>query len=52
MAGLRAFEEVGRRVKETLSDRVEWFSFDELLQHILNNKEAYRELPVSMERID
>lgn len=52
MAGLRAFEEVGRRVKETLSERVEWFSFDELLEHILNNKEIYRELPVSMERID
>ena len=52
MAGLRAFEEVGRRIKETLLDRVEWYSFDELLEHIVNNKDSYRELPVSMEKVD
>jgi hypothetical protein len=52
MAGLRAFEEVGRRVKETLSDRVEWYSFHDLLEHIVANKDAYRELPVSMEKVD
>jgi hypothetical protein len=52
MAGLRAFEEVGRRINEHLLDRVEWFSFDELLAHIVANKDSYREKPISMEKVD
>ena len=40
--GLAALDEVGKRIKEHLSDRVEWVSFEELLQEVVNNKEQYR----------
>ncbi len=36
--GLRALDEVGRRVQATLSDRVEWMSFEQLLQLVMQNK--------------
>ena len=52
MTGLRAFEEVGRRINEHLLDRVEWVSFDELLERIVNDKDNYRERPISMEKVD
>ena len=52
MTGLRAFEEVGRRINRHLLDRVEWYSFDELLEMIVNNKESFRDLPISMEKVD
>ena len=39
--GLRVLEEVGRRVKEHLSERVEWMTFEEILNMVMQNKEAY-----------
>lgn len=39
--GLRALNEVGKRIQATLSDRVEWKSFEELLQMVVQNKESY-----------
>ena len=40
--GLAALDEVGKRIKEHLSDRVEWVSFEDLLNEVVNNKEQYR----------
>lgn len=39
--GLRALEEVGRRIQNVLADRVEWMSFEQLLQLVVQNKAAY-----------
>ena len=39
--GLHVLDEVGRRVKACLSDRVEWMSFGEILQMVLADKKAY-----------
>ena len=50
--GIRALEEVAKRVEKHLSDRVEWTSFNELLETTINDKNAYRARPVSMQKID
>ncbi len=42
MAGLRALNEVGRRVQEHLSDRVEWTSAEELVELVTKNPEAFQ----------
>jgi len=39
--GLRALNEVGRRIKIHLSDRVEWMSFEEILQMMVQDREHY-----------
>ena len=39
--GLRALEEIARRIKVHLSDRVEWMSFEEITALVLANKSAY-----------
>ncbi|MBQ9761209.1 MAG: hypothetical protein IJW16_07655 [Clostridia bacterium] len=52
MTGMRAFAEVGRRINEHLLDRVEWVSFNELLDIIIRNKDSYRVKPISMQRIE
>ena len=39
--GLRALNEVGRRIQTHLSDRVEWKSFEELLQMVVQDKKNY-----------
>ena len=39
--GLRALNEVGRRIQNHLSDRVEWKSFEELLQMVVQDKKNY-----------
>lgn len=39
--GLRALAEVGKRVEEHLSDRVEWQSFEQLMTRILEHPAAY-----------
>ena len=39
--GLRVMDEVGRRVAEHLSDRVEWMSFEKILALVLAHKDAY-----------
>lgn len=39
--GLRALNEVGRRIQANLSDRVEWKSFEELLQMVVQDKKNY-----------
>ena len=39
--GLRALNEVGRRIQTHLSDRVEWKSFEELLQMVVLDKKNY-----------
>ncbi len=41
MAGLRALNEVGRRVQAHLSNRVEWTSFEELANQVLADKSAF-----------
>ena len=40
-AGLRAIDIVGERIKKNLSDRVEWMSFEEIMNIVLSDKEAY-----------
>lgn len=39
--GLRVMDEVGRRIKEHLSDRVEWMSFEQITDLVLADKENY-----------
>ena len=39
--GLRAMNEIGRRIKEHLSDRVEWMSYEEIMNMVINDKESY-----------
>ena len=39
--GMRAFEEVGRRIKTHLSDRVEWKSFEEILDIVSQDKASF-----------
>lgn len=39
--GLRVLDKVGERVNRHLSDRVQWMSFEEILQMVLENKEHY-----------
>ena len=40
--GLRILEEVGKRVQENLSDRVEWMRYDAIMDLVLANKENYK----------
>lgn len=39
--GIRVLDEICRRVNEHLSDRVEWMSFEEIMNLVLENKENY-----------
>ena len=39
--GLRVMDEVGRRIKQHLSDRVEWMSFEQILDLVLSDKADY-----------
>ena len=39
--GLRILDEITRRINENLSDRVEWKSFEEIMQMVLADKDAY-----------
>ena len=39
--GLRAFREVAKRITEHLSDKVEWMSFEEIMEMVLSDKENY-----------
>ena len=39
--GIRALDEIARRINENLSDRVEWMSFEEIMHLVLENKEKY-----------
>ena len=50
--GIRVLDEVGRRINEHLSDRVEWASFEDVLDLVVQNKDHFRDLPVSMEKVD
>ena len=40
-AGLRAIDIVGERIKKNLSDRVEWMSFEEIMNIVVSDKAAY-----------
>ncbi len=40
-AGLRTVDIVGQRIKKNLSDRVEWMSFEEIMNLVLSDKSAY-----------
>jgi len=42
--GMKVLDEVGRRINKNLSDRVTWMSFEEILQMVIEEKEAYRVL--------
>jgi hypothetical protein len=39
--GLKVLELVAKRVNTLLSDRVRWMSFEEILDHVLENKSAF-----------
>ncbi len=39
--GLRIMEEVGRRIKLHLSNRVEWMSFEQIMELVVSRKEEY-----------
>ncbi|MBQ5791252.1 MAG: hypothetical protein IIW19_00905, partial [Clostridia bacterium] len=39
--GLKIMEEVGRRIKLHLSDRVEWMSFEQIMELVIADKAAY-----------
>ena len=43
--GLRALDEVARRINENYSDRVEWMDAKEIVQLVLSDKDAYRNQP-------
>lgn len=40
-AGLRAIDIVGRRIKKNLSDRVEWMSFEEIMNIVVSDRASY-----------
>ena len=42
LTGVRALDLVGQRVKEHLSDRVEWVNFETLLERVISDKESFR----------
>lgn len=39
--GLRVLDEIGRRIKEHLSERVEWMSVEEIMEMVVANKSEY-----------
>ena len=39
--GIRILDEVAGRVKRLLSDRVEWMSFEEIMQLVISDKASY-----------
>lgn len=39
--GIRALDEVGRRINALLGDKVEWMSFEEIMNMVLEDKENY-----------
>ena len=39
--GLKVMDEVGRRITEHLSDRVEWMSFEQITDLVVTNKAEY-----------
>ena len=39
--GIKLLDEITRRVNENLSDRVEWMNFEEIMNLVLSNKDAY-----------
>ena len=39
--GLRVLETVAERVEKHLSDRVEWMTVEEIMEMVIENKEAY-----------
>jgi len=39
--GLKIMDEVGRRIAEHLSDKVEWMSFEQITDLVLSDKESY-----------
>ena len=39
--GLRVLDEVGRRIKEHLADRVQWMSFEEIMHTVASDKAKY-----------
>ena len=39
--GIRVLDEVGKRIAELLSDRVEWMSFEQILNLVLLDKANY-----------
>lgn len=39
--GIRVLGEIGKRIKENLSEKVQWMSFEEILNLVLANKEKY-----------
>ena len=39
--GLKVMEEIAARISRNLSDRVEWMSFEEITDMVLENKENY-----------
>ena len=42
LTGVRALDLVGQRVKKHLSDRVEWVSFEDLLERVVADKDNFR----------
>jgi len=40
--GIRALDEVCRRINIHLSDRVEWTTYEDLMEHVISNKEDYK----------
>lgn len=45
--GIRVLDAVARRINTHLSDRVEWMSFEEIMNYVIENKESFRDLPLS-----
>ena len=39
--GIRALDEIGRRINNLLSDRVQWMSFDEIISLVMEDKSNY-----------
>ncbi len=43
--GFKVLEEVCNRIEKRLSDKVEWYSFEEILNLVLNDKKSYPKPP-------
>jgi hypothetical protein len=39
--GLRVFDTIAERINTHLSDRVEWMSFEEIMNYVIDNRESF-----------
>ena len=45
--GLRVLDTIASRINEHLSDRVEWMTFEEIMNYVIENKESFPKMDLS-----